>query len=450
LISQSQPVAPYSPHTRGWFAAAAAFIICANTAVAWTGNVKFFGAALNAGTDPGQTYHGGVPFAKYFNSFTEDASMGMVQLEPAGPSFSGGTLAGSVADYNYAKSRGFPYRWNSALYRDPSEGAGLPQWFANSSQPLTDWKAFLAGVSAAMPNIDQIEVYNEPIHTSPPANIKAALGGGGATGWDWLINACKIVRTFFPNAKLGVNEWATEIQGDSARGGYIDLLQKLQSAGLLEWYGLQGYFGNNFPDRPTTAQLSAGLDDLAAQVPGVPIYFTELSFQDSDQQAQLAGYQQIIPAIMNSPHVLGVAIYNPDYEGAPFGSPAMNWLIANVPLPFTGSGAPTPTPSPSPTPTPSPTPSPTVSPTPTPSATPSPTLSPSPVPDPTPTPTASPTVSPTVSATPSPVQVSPTPTPDSTPTPSPTPGQGHHRHHHFDFEDFLALWEQFIAWLESR
>jgi GH35 family endo-1,4-beta-xylanase len=405
--------------------------------------VQFFGAAINAGTDPNQTYHAGVPFDRYFNGFTEDASMGMVQLEPNGPSFSGGTLAGSVTNYNYAKSKGFPYRWNSALYRDPSQGAGLPQWFANSSQPLTDWKAFLAGVAAAMPDISQVEVYNEPIHTSPPANIKAALGGAGTTGWDWLINAFKIVRTFFPNAKLGLNEWGVEIANDSARGGYIDLLQKLQSAGLIQWYGLQGYFGNGFPDRPTTGQLSAGLDDLAAQVPGVPIYITELSFQDSDQGAQLAGYQQIIPAIMNNTHVAGVAIYNPDYEGAPFGSPAMNWLIANVPLPFTGSGAPTPTPSPSPTPTPSATPTPTASPSPSPTSTPSPVPSPSPSPSPSPEPTATPTPSPTLAPTPTPAQESPTP------TPSPTPGRGHHRHHRY-FDDFLSLWEQFIAWLTQR
>jgi endo-1,4-beta-xylanase len=413
----------------------AVLIICsAPLAKAWTGSVKFFGAALNAGTDPNQTYKAGVPFDRYFNGFTEDASMGMVQLEPNGPSFSGGTLQGSVVDYNYAKSKGFPYRWNSALYRDPSQGAGLPQWFANDSatQVLADWKSFLAGVAAAMPGIDQIEVYNEPIHTSPPANIQSALGGAGTTGWDWLINAFKIVRTYFPNAKLGVNEWATEVQGDSARGGYIGLLQTLQNAGLLQWYGVQGYFGNGFPDRPTTAQLSAGLDDLAAQVPGIPIYFTELSFQDTDQQAQLAGYQQIIPAIMNSPHVLGVAIYNPDYTGAAFGSAAMNWLIANVPLPFTGSGAPTPTPSS--------TPSPTVSPTPTPSPTPSST--PSATPSPTPSPTVSPTASPTPESTPTPVEVSPTPTPESTP-------RGHHRHH-LDFDNFLSLWEQFIQWLESR
>jgi endo-1,4-beta-xylanase len=424
---------------------AAAFIICgADTASAWTGNVKFFGAALNAGTDPNQTYKNGTPFAQYFNGFTEDASMGMVQLQPNGPSFSGGTIDGSTDDYNYAKSKGFPFRWNTALYRDPSQGAGMPQWFGNSSQPLTDWRNFLQGIANAMPNIDQIEVYNEPIHTSPSANIYNALGGGGSTGWDWLIQAFHIVRSIFPNSKLGVNEWAVEVQGDSARGGYIDLLQKLKNAGVLDWVGLEGYFGNGFPDRPSTAALSSGIDDLAAQVPGVPIYFTEVSFQDGDANAQLQGYQQIIPAMMNNINVQGVAIYNPDYEGAPFGSPAMNWLIANIPLPFAAGAGPTPTPSPSPSPSPGATPTPSPSPTATPSPSPNPSASPSPSSSPSPSPVATPTPSATPEPTPTPVEVSPTPTP----TPESTPVRGHHRHH-LNFEDFLSLWEQFIQWLQK-
>jgi GH35 family endo-1,4-beta-xylanase len=415
-------------------------LVTSINAFAWTGSVQFFGAASNAGTDPNQTFHGNIPFAQYFNQFTEDSSMGITQLEPNGPTFSGGTLDGSVNNYNYAKSRGFPFRWNATLY----EGDRMPQWFTSegSAQSLTDWKSFLAGVAAAMPNIDQIEIYNEPIHTGAASNIFNALGGAGTTGWDWLIAAFKIVRTYFPNASLGVNEWGSELTSDSTHGQYIALLQALQTAGVLQWYGLEGYFGQGFPDTPTTAQLSSGIDDFASQVSAIPIYITELTVINSDAQAQLAEYQQVIPAVMNSTHVFGVSSWNPDYEGAGFGSDAMNWMIANVPLPFTGSGAPTPTPSPSPTvsPTVTPTPTPTPSPSPLPSATPS--ATPSPTPTVSPSGSSTPTPSPTLTPTPTPAQGSPTPTPESTPP-------RHHRHH-FDFDDFLSLWDQFIQWLESR
>ncbi|MBV8418183.1 MAG: endo-1,4-beta-xylanase, partial [Verrucomicrobia bacterium] len=245
----------------------ATFIICsADAARAWTGSAQFFGAALNAGTDSKQTYHsgGGVPFATYFNQFTEDASMGWDQLQPNANDFNGGTLARSVADYNYAKSHGFPYCWNSTLYRQ----SNLPSWFPglSPSAALRAWENLLAGIASNMPNIDQIEVFNEPIHEgrNVPANIYNALGGAGATGWDWLIQAFRIVRSYFPNASLGVNEWGAELTGSSIHSSYVSLLQTLKNAGVLQWFGLENYWGSNYPDNPlstSAATLQAGLND---------------------------------------------------------------------------------------------------------------------------------------------------------------------------------------------
>ena len=58
---------------------------------------------------------------------------------------------------------------------------------------------------------------NEPIHTPPNgtngnANYIQALGGAGATGWDWVIWAYTKAREYMPtNTKLLINEiWPSE------------------------------------------------------------------------------------------------------------------------------------------------------------------------------------------------------------------------------------------------
>ncbi len=64
-------------------------------------------------------------------------------------------------------------------------------------------------VGQRYPEIDMIDVVNEPLNGhNPPdggsgrANYKNALGGNGATGWDWVIRAFTLARQYLPNAKL--------------------------------------------------------------------------------------------------------------------------------------------------------------------------------------------------------------------------------------------------------
>jgi len=47
-----------------------------------------------------------------------------------------------------------------------------------------------------LPDLPMIDVVNEPLHAVPP--YAAALGGSGATGWDWVIKAFEMARGHFP------------------------------------------------------------------------------------------------------------------------------------------------------------------------------------------------------------------------------------------------------------
>ena len=46
-------------------------------------------------------------------------------------------------------------------------------------------------------------------------NYIEALGGDGATGWDWIINAFTLARQYFPNAKLMLNDYSITNDGNA-------------------------------------------------------------------------------------------------------------------------------------------------------------------------------------------------------------------------------------------
>lgn len=55
------------------------------------------------------------------------------------------------------------------------------------------------------PNVDLIDVVNEPLHTRPA--YADDLGGNGTTGWDWVIKSFEYARQYCPNAKLLINDY---------------------------------------------------------------------------------------------------------------------------------------------------------------------------------------------------------------------------------------------------
>lgn len=78
-------------------------------------------------------------------------------------------------------------------------------------EEIEEW---FAAVAARYDTIDYIEVVNEPLHDPPNqsdeggGNYIETLSGDGETGWDWVINAFKLARQYFPNTKLMINDFS--------------------------------------------------------------------------------------------------------------------------------------------------------------------------------------------------------------------------------------------------
>jgi endo-1,4-beta-xylanase len=197
-------------------------------------------------------------------------------------------------------------------------------------------------VAARYPDIDFIDVVNEPLHDPPNApgngggNYIEALGGGGASGWEWILNAFRMARAKFPHAKLLINEYS--VTNDTAQmQRYIGIIQLLQAEHLIDGVGVQGHA---FETRTDAATQKSNLDLLATT--GLPIYISELDIDGPTDEVQLADYQRIFPVFWEHPAVQGITLwgFRPGHWRTAQGAyivldngaerPAMKWLQAYV------------------------------------------------------------------------------------------------------------------------
>ena len=190
------------------------------------------------------------------------------------------------------------------------------------------------------PDIDFIDVVNEPLHDPPDGpgdgNYIEALGGTGESGWEWVIRSFRLARRHFPNASLGINEFSvTNNTTDAQR--YLGIIALLQAEGLID---IDRRAGARVLHARAQRLTIANLDLLATA--GLPIYVTELDIDGPTDEVQLADYQRIFPAFWEHPAVRGITLwgYRPGHWRTAQGAyivhangaerPAMVWLQGYV------------------------------------------------------------------------------------------------------------------------
>lgn len=247
--------------------------------------------------------------------------------------------------YNVAKRYNMLFKEHTLIW-----GAQQPSWIGDldattQRQEIEGWFAALAN---RYPDIDMIDVVNEPIHnapngmvpwgtTVPNVDYADALGGAGASGWDWIITSFRLARQYFPNAKLIINEYSV-INSTSTTQKYIEIINLLKAENLIDGIGEQGHA---FTTYGTSSELmKTNLDLLAAT--GIPIYITELDIDGPTDLTQLKEYQRVFPLFWEHPGVAGVTLWGYRYgvwrqdekayiiDENNIDRPAMHWLKAYV------------------------------------------------------------------------------------------------------------------------
>ena len=170
--------------------------------------------------------------------------------------------------FNYAKNHNFTYKFHALVW-----GAQYPGWLESLS-PKERFAAYVNWfdhVKAKYNTLPMIDVVNEAVGMHQKGNpmVKESLGGGGKTGYDWLIKAFDMAYERWPDAILIYNDY-NSIQYDINQ--YIDLVRTLRDAGApIDAYGNQSHAVANMNSTDLGNALKKQQDALQ-----MPMFITEL------------------------------------------------------------------------------------------------------------------------------------------------------------------------------
>ena len=235
---------------------------------------------------------------------------------------------GCDTPFNYAKKYGFTYKFHALVW-----GSQYPNWLPDLSIKdryiaLVKW---FDAVKNKYDKLPMIDVVNEAVGNHQAGNpmMKETLGGGGKTGYDWLIKAFELAHERWPDAILIYNDY-NSIRWDI--DNYITLVQTLRDAGApIDAYGNQSHDVNDISASELSRALKKQQDALK-----MPMYITELDIDVENDSKQKKQYESIFPLMWEAEYCAGVTIWG-YIHGATWVSnsgiikngkdrPAMTWL----------------------------------------------------------------------------------------------------------------------------
>ena len=269
---------------------------------------------------------GGVdPYYKLWNQVTPENESKWGSVEGTRGSFNWGC----DTPFNYAKKYGFTYKFHAFVW-----GAQYPNWFTSSLSISERYKAIVTwfdAVKKKYPELPMIDVVNEAVGMHQQGNplMKESLGGGGKTGYDWLIRAFEMAYERYPDAILIYNDYNT-FQHDT--NSYLELVRTLRDFGApIDAYGNQSHDVNDISVEKLKSSMKTLNDGLK-----MPMYITELDIDIADDNKQKKQYEDIFPIMWEAEQCAGVTIWG-YIHGATWVSnsgiikngkdrPAMTWL----------------------------------------------------------------------------------------------------------------------------
>ena len=285
---------------------------------------KFLG---NITTGNSQMDVSGVPqYYKLWNQVTPENASKWQSVEGTRGSYS---WWGADNAYNYAKDHKFPFKFHTLVW-----GSQYPNWFTSSLSVQDRYNAivkWMDAVKSHYPDLTMIDVVHEAVGMHQQGNplMKESLGGGGRTGYDWLIKAFELAHERWPNAILIYNDFNT-FQWDT--DAYIDLVKTLRDAGApIDAYGCQSHDVDNI----SKSNLQTAMNKIQNAVK-LPMYITELDINIEDDTDQKTQYQNIFPLMWEADYCAGVTLWGyiygstwVDHSGLYKNNkerPAMTWL----------------------------------------------------------------------------------------------------------------------------
>jgi GH35 family endo-1,4-beta-xylanase len=265
-----------------------------------SGHSKFLGCAYSTTQAPN--------FVSYWNQVTPENAGKWGSVEGTRDAMTWNSL--DVA-YKLAKDNGFPFRFHVLIW-----GNQQPAWIESlpPNEQLSEIEEWFSAVAERYPDIDYLEVVNEPLHDPPNSpgngggNYIEALGGSNGlygTGWDWVIKAFELARQYFPDStKLMINDYNI-VRSSSNTAAYLTIIHLLQERGLIDGIGFQAH-GSQVNTTPATT-IRENMNSLAAT--GLFLQVTEMDVDGQTDQQQVAEFQRVFPIFWEHPAVVGVTLW---------------------------------------------------------------------------------------------------------------------------------------------
>ena len=235
---------------------------------------------------------------------------------------------GLDAAYKFAKDHNIPFKQHTFVW-----GSQQPGWIAglSAAEQKEEVEEWIRLFCERYPDVAMIDVVNEPPPHTTPVYMNA-LGGAGASGYDWIVQAFKWARQYCPKAILILNDYNTiEYGGDNSR--IIDIAKKVKAAGApIDAIGVQAHDAHKL----ATNTVEGFLNKIASDT-GLPIYVSEYDIDIADDNQQKTVMMSQFPMFWNNEHVKGITLWG-YVSGATWKPntglirnnqprPAMTWLM---------------------------------------------------------------------------------------------------------------------------
>ena len=257
---------------------------------------KFLGNITTYGT----VNPSGLDYSSLWNQITPENETKWASCERNQGSYSFNKEA-----YNYAKNHNFPFKFHTLVW-----GSQFPDWVKNltPAQRYTAIVNWMDKVKAEYPDLKMIDVVNEAIqgHQQDTHYISEALGGGGRTGYDWIIKAFEMAYERWPDAILIYNDFNT-FQWNTDQ--FIDLVRTLRDAGApIDAYGCQSHDMLNQAGTDTATTFRSSMDRIHEALM-MPMFSTEYDVGTNDDALQLKAYKSQIPYMWEKDYCAGITLW---------------------------------------------------------------------------------------------------------------------------------------------
>ena len=244
-----------------------------------------------------QMDYDGIKFSSLWNQVTPENESKWGSVEGTRGQFNWGC----DTPFNYAKKNKFTYKFHAFVW-----GAQYPNWLPNLSikdryNAIVNW---VDHVKAKYDQLPMIDVVNEAVgsHQAGNSMMKESLGGGGKTGYDWLIKAFELAYERFPNSILIYNDYNT-FQWDT--DNYIKLVQALRDAGApIDAYGCQAH-----DLKGVSLSSLKSVDTKIQNALKMPMFISEYDIQNDNDEQQRNDFKNHISYFWEKEYCAGITLW---------------------------------------------------------------------------------------------------------------------------------------------